>query len=82
MNLLNKIEYRLKYRSTKEMDLIFRKFWVDFKENHTKNELTIFNDLIHEDDLEIYNWIIGFSKTPKYYHKIISRIRLQLNFTG
>ena len=78
--MLNKIEYRLKYRSTKEMDLIFRKFWSSFKYHHSKNDLITFVDLINEDDVDIYEWIIGASDAPKNYICIIKKIRSKLEF--
>ena len=78
--MLNKIEYRLKYRSTREMDLIFGKFWRFFKKNYSKKELTIFKKLIDEDDVDIYNWIIGFSDIPKNYIILINKIRAELGF--
>ena len=76
--MLNKIEYRLKYRSTREMDLIFSKFWSYFKNNYSKKELIIFKKLIDEDDVDIYNWIIGFSDIPKNYIILIKKIRTEL----
>ena len=78
--MLNKIEYRLKYRSTREMDLIFINFWSYFKKNHSNNELIIFTKLIDEDDVDIYNWIIGFSDIPKNYIILINKIRAELGF--
>ena len=76
--MLNKIEYRLKYRSTREMDLILSKFWSYFKKNYSKDELIIFKKLIDEDDVDIYNWIIGFSDIPKNYTILIKKIRAEL----
>ena len=76
--MLNKIEYRLKYRSTREMDLIFSKFWNYFKKNYSEKELIIFKKLIDEDDVDIYNWIIGFSDIPKNYTILIKKIRAEL----
>ncbi len=78
--MLNKIEYRIKYRSTREMDLIFRKFWSYFKNNHTKNDLIILNKLINEDDLEIYNWITGVIDPPANYGTLIKKIRSIIKF--
>ena len=78
--MLNKIEYRLKYRSTREMDLILSKFWSYFKKNHSNNELILFKKLIDEDDVDIYNWIVGFSDIPKNYIILIKKIRAELGF--
>ena len=78
--MLNKIEYRLKYRSTREMDLIFGKFWSYFKKNYSEKELIIFKKLIDEDDVDIYNWIIGASAIPEIYDIIIKKIRSKIEF--
>ena len=78
--MLKKIEYRINYRSTREMDLIFRKFWSDFKNNHSKDELNIFKKLIEENDVDIYNWITGISTTPLIYRIMIDKIRSIIEF--
>ena len=78
--MLKKIEYRINYRSTREMDLIFRKFWSDFKNDHSVEELNIFKRLINENDVDIYNWIIGVSTTPEIYRIMIEKIRSILEF--
>ncbi len=78
--MLKKIEYRINYRSTREMDLIFKKFWSDFKNDHSKDELNIFKRLIDENDVDIYNWIIGVSTIPEIYRIMIEKIRLKIEF--
>ena len=78
--MLKKIEYRISYRSTREMDLIFRKFWSDFKNDHSEDELNIFKRLIDESDVDIYNWIVGISNTPEIYSIMIEKIRLVIGF--
>tara|TARA_B100001057_G_C22311783_1_gene742316 strand:- start:278 stop:523 length:246 start_codon:yes stop_codon:yes gene_type:complete len=78
--MLKKIEYRINYRSTREMDLIFRKFWSDFKNDHSEDELNLFKRLIDENDVDIYNWIIGVSTTPEIYRIMIEKIRLKIEF--
>ena len=78
--MLKKIEYRINYRSTREMHLIFRKFWADFKNDHTQNELNIFKRLIDENDVDSYNWIVGVSNTPEIYSIMIEKIRSVVGF--
>ena len=78
--MLKKIEYRINYRSTREMDLIFRKFWSDFKNDHSEEELKIFKRLIEENDVDIYNWIISVSTTPDLYKILIKKIRTKIEF--
>ncbi len=78
--MLKKIEYRINYRSTREMDLIFKKFWSNFKNDHSEDELEIFSRLIDENDVDIYNWIIGASAIPEIYDIIIKKIRSKIEF--
>ena len=78
--MLKKIEYRISYRSTREMDLIFRKFWSDFRNDHSEDELNIFKRLIDENDVDIYNWIIGVSNIPEIYRTMINKIRIKIEF--
>ena len=78
--MLKKIEYRINYRSTREMDLIFRKFWSHFRNNHSEYELNIFKRLIDENDVDIYNWITGVSNTPEIYNIMIEKIRSVVGF--
>ena len=74
-NKLQRIEYRATYRSTRELDLIFRRFWKFFKINHSEDELMIFESLLNEDDIDIYRWISGDINSPKKYHELVKKIR-------
>ena len=76
---LGKISYRTRYRSTKEMDLIFRKFWVTFERTYTEDDLSIFEELIQEDDILLYKWISGSVGVPQKYKEIISRITKEIS---
>ena len=71
---LGKISYRTRYRSTKEMDLIFRQFWTTFEKTFTEDDLRIFEELIEEDDILLYKWISGSVGVPQKYKVIVSRI--------
>ena len=71
---LAKISYRSRYRSTKEMDLIFRQFWEIFKKDHAEEELGVFEELIEEDDIILYKWISGSVDVPEKYRILVSRI--------
>ena len=71
---LGKISYRTRYRSTKEMDLIFRQFWTTFERTYTEDDLRIFEELIEEDDILLYKWISGSVGVPEKYKVIISKI--------
>ena len=43
-------------------------------------ELNIFKRLIDENDVDIYNWIIGVSNTPEIYNIMIEKIRSVVGF--
>ncbi|MDG2355959.1 MAG: succinate dehydrogenase assembly factor 2 [Paracoccaceae bacterium] len=75
---LGKIGYRAKYRSIREMDLIFRQFWEIFKKNYTEEELVKFEKLIEEDDFDLYQWISGVTAVPAKYQSLISQIEEQI----
>ena len=75
---LGKIGYRAKYRSIREMDLIFRQFWEIFKKNYTEEELVKFEKLIEEDDFDLYQWISGATAVPAKYQSLISQIEEQI----
>ena len=71
---LGKISYRLKYRSTREMDIIFRQFWEIFKDNCTEEDLEIFEKLVDEDDFYLYRWISGATQAPQEYRSLVTQI--------
>ena len=75
---LGKIGYRAKYRSIREMDLIFRQFWEIFKNNYAEEELAKFEKLIEEDDFDLYQWISGATAVPDEYQLLISQMRGQI----
>ena len=73
-----KICYRSRYRSTKEMDLILRRFWEKFGNNLSDEELDIYENFIDEDDFVLYKWITNIIDYPLQYDSIISRIRKEI----
>ena len=73
-----KISYRLRYRSTREMDLIFRKFWENFKDNCSDGELANFEKLVEEDDHDLYCWVSGVKDVPADYQSLVHQIAKQI----
>ena len=75
---IGKISYRLRYRSTREMDLIFRQFWKNFKDNCSDGELANFEKLVEEDDHDLYCWVSGVKDVPADYQSLVHQIAKQI----
>ena len=75
---IGKISYRLRYRSTREMDLIFRQFWKHFKDNCSDCELANFEKLVEEDDHDLYLWVSGAKDVPADYQSLVHQITKQI----
>ncbi len=63
-NLRNKLIFRADHRGTKEMDLILGSFAKKHVPHMSKHELDVFEDLLQENDPNLYNWITGKEDPP------------------
>ena len=59
-----KLIYRSYHRGTKEMDLIMGRFADAFIPTCSDDELKAYEDLLHENDPDLYNWITGREEVP------------------
>lgn len=59
-----KLIYRSYHRGTKEMDLIMGRFADAFIPTCNEHELKAYEDLLHENDPDLYNWITGREEVP------------------
>lgn len=73
--LLKGLMYKSNYRGCKETDILIGDFAKANLENLNDNNLSLFSDLIHEDDAQIYDWILQKTPTPEKYSKLIADIR-------
>ncbi len=75
MSLKNEIIYRSLHRGCKETDHLIGKFVAENIDNFSQNELLILKDLIIEDDLLIYDWILGKISPFEKYEELILKMR-------
>lgn len=74
MELLRKqILYRSTHRGCKETDFLIGEFAkVKLAEIA---DLKLFGEFLEEDDLEIYDWILGKFQEPECYRQLVKQIR-------
>lgn len=73
--LLKQLLYRSNHRGCKETDILLGKFFSEkFNEFNDKN-LEIYRRFIEEDDLLIYDWILGKVAVKNGYEKLVEEIR-------
>lgn len=73
--LRKKIFYRANHRGCKETDFLLGKFFSAKLSNLEEFGLDLCAKFIDEDDLLIYDWILGRETTPKHYKTLIAAIQ-------
>jgi len=63
-NTRRKLIFRSGHRGTKEMDLILGNFALDYVPTFTPEEVEMFEQLLTENDPDLYNWIMGREDVP------------------
>jgi len=72
-NLVKQLFYRSIHRGCKETDFLIGEFAK--KKLGEISDLELFGDFLEEDDLEIYDWILGKKKEPEKYVGIVTEIK-------
>lgn len=72
--LLKQLLYRSVNRGCKETDILLGEFAKVKINDFSDENLAIYQDLISEDDLEIYDWILGKRNIPEKYKNLINEI--------
>ncbi len=74
MELLRKqILYRSTHRGCKETDFLIGEF-AKVKLDEIA-DLQLFSEFLEEDDLEIYDWILGKYEGPEKYKDLVGELR-------
>ena len=60
-----KLIYRSEHRGTKEMDIVLGRFARDFLPTCSDAEVQIYEDLLKENDPDLYNWVSGRETPPE-----------------
>ncbi len=71
--LAKKLLYRSTHRGCKETDFLIGGFAQ--KNLEEIEDLELFSKFLEEDDLEIYDWILGKERAPKGYLALVGEIR-------
>lgn len=70
---LKKLTYRLHYRGIKELDIFFGKVLNNLNQMSTA-DINILEQLINEEEDNIYCWVLGHDNIPAPYKKIIEKL--------
>ena len=71
--LAKKLLYRSTHRGCKETDFLIGGFAQ--KKLEEIDDLELFSKFLEEDDLKIYDWILGKVNMPEYYLKLVGEIQ-------
>ncbi len=64
-NKRKRLIFRSWHRGTKEMDLLLGSFAKKYVPDFDEQELAIFDDLLKENDPDLYNWMTGKEEAPE-----------------
>lgn len=79
-NWRKKLKFRAWHRGTREMDLIMGSFADLHVESFDEAALTQFEDLLQENDPDLYNWISGREEAPESQKTPVLSLLLQHRF--
>ena len=70
--LLKQLSYRSNHRGCKETDILLGKF---FNEKYNEIDLQLYQSFIEEDDVLIYDWVMGKIDANGKYLELIESIK-------
>lgn len=73
--LLKKLLYRSSHRGCKETDFLVGEFVKEKISTLQNQDLQQLERFLEEDDVKIYEWILGGSQSPQTYQSLILMIR-------
>lgn len=71
---LKRLKMRSNYRGIKEMDLILKAFADRRLADMSAEELDLYEDLLEENDHDLYQWVSGQGATPARYLDLVKDI--------
>jgi antitoxin CptB len=77
-NRLKRLRMRSMRRGIKEMDIILSNFADAHLNDLSADELDLYESLLSEADLDMYQWASGQSPTPSEYLDLMTRISAQM----
>lgn len=73
---LRRLKIRSWRRGTKEMDLILGRFWDTEGQGLDDATLDLYEELLTENDQDLYRWVSGQSAAPERLALLIGRLRI------
>ncbi|MYH56754.1 MAG: succinate dehydrogenase assembly factor 2 [Boseongicola sp. SB0675_bin_26] len=73
---LRRLGIRSRRRGTREMDLVLGRFWGAASKALGASELDMYEDLLRENDQDLYAWICGKAEPPDRFVPLIARIKV------
>ncbi|CAN0602847.1 unnamed protein product [Ectocarpus sp. 12 AP-2014] len=62
-------------RGTKEMDLILGPFWDSTGASLDEGTLALYEELLSENDQDLYQWVSGQAVAPDQFNALIERLK-------
>lgn len=75
---LKRLKMRSMRRGTKEMDIILSGFADARLANLDDRMLQLYDAFLHENDQDLYDWVLGRSAAPEEYSELISKVKSTL----
>jgi antitoxin CptB len=73
--LIKQLIYRSNHRGCKETDIILGRFFNEKFSEFDDAGLDLYNQFISEDDMLIYDWVLGKVKEEEKYSELLLKIR-------
>ncbi|ASM71602.1 MULTISPECIES: succinate dehydrogenase assembly factor 2 [Roseobacteraceae] len=74
---LKRLKMRSMRRGIKEMDIILEAYADDTLHLMDDAELTLYDEMLNENDQDLYQWVTGQVAAPPRFSGLIGRISLQ-----
>jgi antitoxin CptB len=78
---LNRLRYRSWHRGTREMDLLLGSFADAHLNKFTPEQLSQYEDLLKENDPDLYDWITGKMPPPPAHDHVVMKLLRQHKFS-
>ena len=78
-NRLKRMLMRSMRRGIKEMDIILQRYAEDNLEQMDAATLDLYDDLLHENDQDLYQWVTGQKPAPERFQSMIARIAVAIS---
>lgn len=79
-NWRKRLTFRAWHRGTREMDLLMGSFADRHINSFDRSDLTIFEEILINNDPDVYDWIIGRQKAPQELNSKVLDLLLRHQF--